>query len=180
LLTPEDAEALAKAKERAESIACINNLKQLGLAARLWANDNGDMNPPDILSMTDYLPTPRILACPGDRVRQPAKDWASYTSANCSYSYWAPSAPTTEPQRLLFLCPIHLHVGLVDGSVQSGVMKAHPERLVRRDGKIYLSDPLNPIEGVPAFSNRLERVIQRVPSQPAQPSTNPLPGGSNP
>ena len=51
-LTPEETDALAKAKEKAESIACINNLKQLGLAVRVWAIDNGDLSPPDMLSMT--------------------------------------------------------------------------------------------------------------------------------
>jgi prepilin-type N-terminal cleavage/methylation domain-containing protein len=37
--------ALAKAKARAQRIACTNNLKQVGLAFRVWANDNGDRYP---------------------------------------------------------------------------------------------------------------------------------------
>ncbi len=37
--------ALAKAKGRAQSIACMNNMKQLGLALRIYANDHGDQFP---------------------------------------------------------------------------------------------------------------------------------------
>jgi len=34
--------ALAKAKERAKAASCLNNLKQIGLAGSLYADDNGD------------------------------------------------------------------------------------------------------------------------------------------
>src|SRR5881392_4265480 len=37
--------ALAKAKAKAQKIACTNNLKQVGLSFRIWANDNGDVFP---------------------------------------------------------------------------------------------------------------------------------------
>src|SRR4030095_16771833 len=30
---------------RGSRIACVNNLKQLGLAARIWSNDHGDVFP---------------------------------------------------------------------------------------------------------------------------------------
>jgi len=162
-LTPDETEALAKAKERAESVACVNNLKQLGLALRLWANDHGDMFPPDVLSMTNEVHTPKILVCPGDRAREAAESWASYTAAHCSYEYLAPSAPETEPDRVAFRCPIHGNVGLCDGSVQRGIAKEAPERLVQRDGKLYLFFPPQPAKAAPATS-------------PA----NPPPGGARP
>src|ERR1043166_4636900 len=54
--------ALAKAKERAKRLGCLNNLKQLGLGSILYAQDNnGDLcgatraRPPDY---TTYTPTP--------------------------------------------------------------------------------------------------------------------------
>ena len=40
--------ALAKAKARAQKIVCTNNLKEIGLAFRIWANDNGDSYPMNV------------------------------------------------------------------------------------------------------------------------------------
>src|SRR6202161_4631757 len=37
--------ALAKAKQKAQRISCVNNLKEIGTAYRLWAGDNGDRVP---------------------------------------------------------------------------------------------------------------------------------------
>ena len=37
--------ALAKAKQKAQRISCVNNLKEVGMAYRLWAGDNGDLVP---------------------------------------------------------------------------------------------------------------------------------------
>ena len=37
--------ALARAKAKAQKISCTNNLKQVGLSTRLFANDNGDRYP---------------------------------------------------------------------------------------------------------------------------------------
>ena len=37
--------ALARAKQRAQRISCVNNLKQLGIAYRLWSGDHGDLFP---------------------------------------------------------------------------------------------------------------------------------------
>jgi len=37
--------ALAKAKQKAQRIACVNNLKQVGLSFRIWSGDNNDRYP---------------------------------------------------------------------------------------------------------------------------------------
>src|SRR6267143_7196052 len=37
--------ALAKAKARAQRINCVSNLKQIGLAMRMWSNEHGDKFP---------------------------------------------------------------------------------------------------------------------------------------
>jgi len=129
--------ALAKAKSRAQEISCVNNMKQLGLAAKMWASDNKDIYPPDFLSMSNELNNPKVLICPADTAHQAAVTWPSFTSANCSYEFLAPGATDTEPNRVVFRCPIHGTVGLGDGSVQVGIAKTHPDWLVQRNGKLY-------------------------------------------
>jgi len=37
--------ALARAKQQAQRISCVNNLKEIGIAYRLWAGDNEDLVP---------------------------------------------------------------------------------------------------------------------------------------
>jgi prepilin-type N-terminal cleavage/methylation domain-containing protein len=37
--------ALARAKQKAQRISCLNNLKQVGTSYRIWENDNGDRYP---------------------------------------------------------------------------------------------------------------------------------------
>jgi prepilin-type N-terminal cleavage/methylation domain-containing protein len=104
--------ALAKAKAKAQKIACTNNLKQVGLSYRIWANDNGDVFPMSVstnqggsselrrnagtvadttfynfLVMSNELSTPKVLICPSDNGRTIATNWiqialSSYTGAN--------------------------------------------------------------------------------------------------
>ena len=163
-LTSEETDALTKARDRAQSVTCVNNLKQLGLAARVWAIDNNDRYPEDIISMTNEMSTPKILWCPADTAHQAVSGWAEYTAANCSYDYLAASANDgEEPTRVLFRCQIHGNIGLCDGSVQMGVGKSHPEWLVLRDGKLFLD---------------MGRVY---PQQPTPvPNNTPTPNDSNP
>jgi hypothetical protein len=148
--TPEEIAAMDNPnspKARAENIMCVNNLKQLGLAAKTWALDN-TLLPPDVRSMSNEISNLKLLICPADHSRRPATDWSSVSSADSSYHYLAPSAMDDEPTRVMFLCPIHGHVCLCDGSVQSAVAKDHPERLVQRDWKLFYQGdappPTNP------------------------------------
>lgn len=136
-LPPEEVQPLLDARAKARSIQCVNNLKQLGLAARIWASDHGDVLPPDFLTMSNEVALPKLLVCPEDSGRLPAENWSVFTPANTSYEFLAPSGSETEPMRVMFRCPIHGHVCLVDGSVQSAVAKEHPERLIVSDGKLY-------------------------------------------
>ena len=130
----------------------------MGLSVRCWALDNNDFSPPDMLSMSNELSTPKILVCPADKTREAANGWASYSSSHCSYEYLAPSAPAvygsvTELARVIFRCPIHGNVCLSDGSVQAEVAKKHPDWLVQRAGKLYLEPAAQPTSVAPAPAN---------------------------
>jgi hypothetical protein len=141
-LSPEELDAMNKARERANSIQCVNNLKQVGLAVRVWALDNADIYPTNFLCMSNELNTPKILLCPADTNRVAAANWAVYTDANCSYELFP--ASDTEPTQILSRCPIHGNIGLADGSVQMGAAKTHRDWLVERNGKLYFEQPANP------------------------------------
>ena len=72
--------AFAKAKSKAQSIASVNNLKQLGLAARMYSTDHADTFPP----AERWAETLRPFLGPGaDQVlRRPAN-----AGAACGYGY---------------------------------------------------------------------------------------------
>jgi prepilin-type processing-associated H-X9-DG protein len=62
--------ALAKAKARAQTVNCVNNLKQLALAARMYANDSGDRFPYATNwcdTLQSYSGGQRIYRCPASR-----------------------------------------------------------------------------------------------------------------
>ncbi len=112
--------ALAKAKGQSQTVYCVNNLKQIALASRLYANDHNDTFPSTFLAMSNELNTPKILVCPGDGNHERALDWASFSeSANVTYEFVSPGLKFTDAaaQQTVFRCPIHNNVARGDGSV---------------------------------------------------------------
>lgn len=104
--------ALASAKKKAQRINCVNNLKQLGLAYRIWEGDNNDKYPMAVLTvnsgadtfryfqvMSNELSTPKILACPAD-TRTAAANFARLKNQNVSY-FVGLDASDAYPQRFL-------------------------------------------------------------------------------
>ena len=69
--------ALAKAKAKAQTISCVNNLKQIELAALLYAGDHDDRLPATNWcdATAAYLGTSKVLLCP------------AHESVNCSYAF---------------------------------------------------------------------------------------------
>jgi len=80
--------ALAKAKAKAQRIKCVNNLKNVGLAFRIFSTDNSDRFPMNIpnaeggsadalanakltwmhfSALSNELSTPKIVVCPSDQ-----------------------------------------------------------------------------------------------------------------
>lgn len=138
--------AMQEARDKAMRINCVNNMKQIGLAVRLWEQDNDGMSPPNFLVMSNELGSTKIqiLVCPADTNRQAGSDWASLTAANCSYEYLGASEKDLEwvPNRVLTRCPIHGTIGLSDGSVQQ-ISHERASEFVQRDGKLYMGTPMD-------------------------------------
>ncbi|HEY0457202.1 MAG TPA: DUF4190 domain-containing protein [Verrucomicrobiae bacterium] len=111
--------ALAKAKARAQTIRCVNNMKQIGLGVRIWANDHNENFPPNLLSISNEITTPFVLTCPGDRQRNATKSWDTFSVNEVTYEYLIPTGKVTDnPSTVILRCPIHGNIGLADGSVQ--------------------------------------------------------------
>jgi competence protein ComGC len=103
--------ALASFKRKSSRVYCENNLKQIGLAYRIWEGDNNDSFPMGISVanggsmemvvtgevvqtfqlMSNELSTPKILICdgdqdnPGDTSRTFSTNFSSLSISNISY-----------------------------------------------------------------------------------------------
>lgn len=134
-VVPEN-DPFAKAKEKANATACISNLKQIGLAARMWAHDhNTDLLPLDWLAIKTRLPTPKLLTCPSDTGRKPAISWEQFDGSSVSYELPSAAPAESQPYTVYSRCRVHGSIGLTDGSAH---MKIDPERLQQVGGNLML------------------------------------------
>jgi prepilin-type N-terminal cleavage/methylation domain-containing protein len=102
----------ARAKRRALSTACLNNLHQIGLALDLYVQENNDFLPscaqlpsaqtnlPSIMTVLGpYLKTKTLFQCPEDRtlfpVEQTSYEWNWYLNG-ASYTHAENWSPTTQ------------------------------------------------------------------------------------
>jgi len=113
--------ALASAKRKTSKINCISNLKQCGIAFRLWEGDNGDHYPQYFVltnaetmkllangnayllwqTMSNELNTPKILRCPNDEKHTNAWSFSDgFSDANLSY-FLNLDASETYPQMIM-------------------------------------------------------------------------------
>jgi prepilin-type processing-associated H-X9-DG protein len=96
--------ALAAAKNKSKRIQCVNNLKECGLAFRIWEGDHNDEYPMEMPMakggtkefvtgvdtfrhfqvMSNELSTPKILICPADTCTV-ADNFAILKNQNVSY-----------------------------------------------------------------------------------------------
>jgi len=110
--------ALAKSKAKAKRIACINNLKQISLALRMWSNDHRDKYPWNIpeadggsqgsADWTDHfrlasneLGSVSILHCPSDKQKKFATNWAGLDGELHVSYFVGTSAREEKPETIL-------------------------------------------------------------------------------
>lgn len=139
-VSPEELAILDEALDKVRSIKCVNNMKNIGLAIRVWANDHQNSFPSDLLSLTRELGTPKMLICPSDPRPVPAPDWATFNRGQISYEFLNPGGTEREFTCVAARCPYHQNLLLSDGSVQMSYADGSnlTSRLVSRDGKLYL------------------------------------------
>ena len=131
----------------AQGDACIVNLKQIGLAFRMWSMDNGDHFPFNVgtnaggtlefcgqgsgnldtngflhfRAMSNMLHAPVILVCPADSSKQPAISFQGLQASNVSYQVRSgTNVDENNPLELLARCPVHGHILRANGSVEVG------------------------------------------------------------
>jgi hypothetical protein len=111
--------AFAKAKSRAQTIACVNNMKQITIAARLYSIEHTNVFPSTFQEMKGELGSPRVLICPAEASKKGAGniDWSNFNWADVSYELVAPGATDEDPTTVYVRCPVHENTGLIDGSV---------------------------------------------------------------
>jgi hypothetical protein len=111
--------SLCRAREPANRIKCANNLRQIGLALDLYANDHGGRFPPTPeLLITDAVITPDVFVCPssqGERaIGATSQEQAQYFRSHpecMSYVYVAGGLSKSEigPDRILAYEPLNNH-----------------------------------------------------------------------
>jgi hypothetical protein len=137
--------AMSAAKAQAQEINCINNLKQVGTALRLWAGDNRGQYPFNVSTnaggtfefcargpdgfdtnawrhfqvLSNELGTTKILQCPPDRSKSWAVDFVTFGAGNVSYQLRSgTNIAETHPEAVLVRCPVHGTEVLCDGSIK--------------------------------------------------------------
>lgn len=89
--------ALAMAKRKAQQIACVNNLKQVGTAYKMFANDNSDRFPQ---KLTDTQGGPPLTAATGETIGS----LAQATAAQYTYQIYAVMSNELSTPKVL-ICP---------------------------------------------------------------------------
>jgi prepilin-type N-terminal cleavage/methylation domain-containing protein len=153
--------ALAAAKRKAQRINCVNNLKEVGLAFRVWEGDNGDQYPMSVptasggarelvtsanntatltggsfiyafLVMSNELSTPKILLCTSD-----ASHTASATNFAPQLALGFSAAPITVVAKTAVLTPLQYVSYFLCGDTA----EAYPQMILTGDRNIGASNP---------------------------------------
>lgn len=114
--------ALAKAKESAQRAQCMNNMKQLAIAAFLYSEEQEEPAFPEAFSdMFEFLDTPSVFVCPSDDSVEVAPDWESFDPDKHSSYTLITDLDWDQPlsEQPLITCKVNDLVAYGDGSVRS-------------------------------------------------------------
>lgn len=95
--------ALARAKAKANSIKCLNDIRQLNLAATMYVGDHDGEYPPRrrltnawMATLKPYYLDQKILKCPSDSY----KEWRSYL-INGFNDYWVTTLSSNDYRKVM-------------------------------------------------------------------------------
>ncbi|MDB6066997.1 MAG: hypothetical protein JWR26_3205 [Pedosphaera sp.] len=130
---------------KAVRINCMSNLKQIGLAFRVWEGDHQDQYTFNVsmnqggslefcdrdangfersswrhfLPMKDELVSPMVLACPMDKSKVATRDWQALGPGNVTYLIRSgTNIDETNPNEVMVVCPICGNRCYTDGHVE--------------------------------------------------------------
>ncbi len=114
--------ALSAAREKAREISCCNNLKQIGLAVAMWADDNDDRMPnaddvPD--KLVEYIGNEQAMHCPN------GGDYVFFVNGKKMNSIKNPS------RTIIAVCPNHHRDGTM-AAFSDGHVSPHDENSVSK------------------------------------------------
>jgi type II secretory pathway pseudopilin PulG len=139
--------AMAKARDRRNRIACVNSLKNIGLAFRIfsrtsapefpWTVDSSDggskehVTDPAALwlhfaAISNELSQPKHFICPSDRERRSATSWSEFTN-NHFVSYALGFSATEETPQSILAADRNIRL---DGAVLTNVILSFPSNVV--------------------------------------------------
>jgi hypothetical protein len=104
--------ALAQAKSKAQDVACMSQMKQVCLAAHMYADDHNGRLPTGLGEYEPYLGNTSVLVCPSVK----GSTVPNYKLVKRGGMANDENAATT----VLIECPIHGTRGYVDGHVEMG------------------------------------------------------------
>lgn len=138
--------AMAKARDRRNRIACVNNLKNIGLAVRIFAPamyrypwtlpaaESGTLafatNPAALwrhfAALSNELSQPKHFICPSDRERRFATSWSEFTN-NHFVSYALGFSATEETPQSILAADRNIRLG---GAALTNVILSFPSNVV--------------------------------------------------
>jgi hypothetical protein len=125
-------------------VACDQNLRRIGMELRLWASVEQDRFPWQVSTnaggtlefcatdsngvdrnvalhlrvLAEELQTPRLLVCPQDKSRVPAKGFAALQSENITYQLrTGTNVSPASPRAIMLVCPIDGNTLYCDGTL---------------------------------------------------------------